>query len=45
MKILKNMKFGAKLGLSFGIVLLILGGMGLFSINRLEFLAEFTQKL
>jgi methyl-accepting chemotaxis protein len=42
---MKNRTISARLGLGFGIVILLLIAMGLFSLNRMAVLADLTQKL
>lgn len=41
----KNMKIGTRLGLSFGLLTLLLLSMGLFGMNRMGLLAELTSRL
>ena len=41
----KNMKISMRLGLGFGVVILLLVVMGLSSLNRMEILADLTLKL
>ena len=41
----KNMKIGMRFGLSFGLILLLMIGVGLYSMNRIDFLSGLTEKL